>query len=80
MALSYQQTRRLQQPRGPQVRRHLHQTLVTGDAVAAAWLMTFPLAGAAIDDGAAVNPTPMAIRAAKAIFFMVPPSLRFGPL
>jgi hypothetical protein len=53
---------------------------VTGDAVAAAWLMTFPLAGAAIDDGAAVNPTPMAIRAAKAIFFMVPPSLRFGPL
>jgi len=55
LAHAYQQARRLQLPRGPQIRRHLHQTLVTGEAVAAAWPIAFPLARAAIDDGAAVR-------------------------
>ena len=37
--------------------RHRHGTLMTGEAFAGAWLMTFPLAGAAIDDdGAVVTP------------------------
>jgi hypothetical protein len=44
---------------------------VTGEAAAAAWLMAFPLAGAAIDDEAAVNATLVARRAAKATFFIV---------
>jgi len=44
---------------------------VTGEAAAAAWLMTFSLAGAAIDDGAATNPIPMLRRVANTIFFIV---------
>jgi hypothetical protein len=76
------QTRLEKHPPGPQTLRHWQNTLVTGEAAAAAWLMTFPLAGAAIiDDGAATNPTPIAKRAIKAIFLIVVSSIKgFGRL
>ena len=68
----YQQTRLRIHPRGPQTVRHRHHTLVTGEAAAAAWLMLFPLAGAAPeDDEPAANPTPMTTRATKTAFFTV---------
>jgi len=67
----YQQTRLEKHPRGPQTLRHRHHTLVNGEAAAAAWLMTFPLAGAAIDDGVTTNPIPMPRRVANTIFFIV---------
>jgi hypothetical protein len=52
--------------------RHRQYALLNGEAFSAAWLMLFPLAGAAIDDdGATVSPTPMARRITKAIFFIV---------
>jgi hypothetical protein len=73
----YQHHRRVQQPRHVQCLRHRHHALLTGEAFSAAWLMLFPLAGAAIDvDGATASPIPAARRITKAIFFIVVPSTK----
>jgi hypothetical protein len=63
----YQQRRVFTQPRGPQVERHRHGTLVTGEVALAALLITPAFTGAADVADAPANPIAMVAIAATTI-------------
>ena len=75
---TYQQRRVFTHPRGPQVERHRHGTLVTGEVALAALLITPAFTGAADVGGAAAKPIAVAIAAATTIIRIVT-SCRWSP-
>ena len=75
----HQQRRAFTHPRGPQVERHRHGTLVTGEVAVAALLITPAFTGAADVDGAPANPIAMVAIAATTIIRIVT-SCRWSPV
>jgi len=67
----HQQRRVFTHPRGPQVERHRHGTLVTGEVAVAALLITPAFIGAADVDGAPAKPIAMVAIAATTIIRIV---------
>lgn len=75
----HQQRRVFTHPRGPQVERHRHGTLVTGEVAVAALLITPAFTGAADVDGAPAKPIAMVAIAATTIIRIVT-SCRWSPV